>query len=136
MHHPKEQPWLSVGDRSYCEQLRAKLCRLAFNQDDAFALRDLLRFLIDAGEIKRMRQFLTFNSIMSGLASFGIHRCSACGGDAVFYHEKYSQKCNGCDGSGWMHEVDDGVVYFTHGMFGPTDPHARGTAKWKVLWSS
>jgi hypothetical protein len=131
---PHGQPWLKVGDKSYCLALRERLCRLSFNQDDAFALRDLIRFLADAGEIKRIKQFLKFGSVTSGLACFGIHRCSGCGGDPVWLKETHGYDCKGCAGTGWMHEVDDGVVYFTHGMFGPTDPHPKGTAKWKVLW--
>jgi hypothetical protein len=131
-HHG--QPWLKSGDKSYCEGLRAKLCRVAFLQEDQYAMRDLLRFLMDAGQMARVKQVLSSGSATSALASFGIHRCTGCGGDPVLHQEKYGEKCRQCEGSGWMHEVDDGVVYFTHGMFGPTDPHPKGTSKWKVLW--
>jgi hypothetical protein len=133
---PHGQPWLKVGDKPYCERLRAKLCRLAFDQEDRYAYRDLLSFLANAMELKRLEVVVKSGSVASMLAGFGIHRCSGCAGDPVLHKERYGDKCKQCDGTGWMHEVDDGIVYFTHGMFGPTDPHPKGTAKWKVLWAS
>jgi hypothetical protein len=123
-----------VGDKAYCEALRAKLCRLAFLQQDEYAFRDLLSFLLDVGQLERVKQIASCTTATSILAGFGIHRCSGCGGDPVFHKEKYGEKCKQCEGAGWMHEVDDGVVYFTHGMFGPTEPHPKGTGKWKLLW--
>jgi hypothetical protein len=132
--HAQAQPWLKIGDKSYCESLRAKLCRLAFLQQDEYALRDLLRLLLDVGQVERVKQIASCWTASSIVASFGIHRCSGCGGDPVWLKEAHGHDCKGCAGTGWMHEVDDGVVYYTHGMFGPTAPHPKGTAKWKLLW--
>lgn len=125
--------------------LRNLLREVAFNEHGSTErLFDYMARIADDNFIEHLRKQGGTTSL---LASFGIHRCSGCGGDPVWLKETYGYDCKGCEGMCWMHEekADPGhyhtdptfagwgfTVRWAIGMFGPSRTEPGWHAKWKL----